>query len=261
MIGITALMSVATSYLAWYLERHETRMVYPFAATYAAPVDIGEPRLIEPRFRQSDGTSVILWRAEAMDGKPTIVYFPGNSGGLKDRVTRFQQLLDAGYGLVAVAYRGSSGSGGTPSEALLTADARAIVKAETARPLVLYGESLGTSLAVKLAAEGHSNGVVLEAPFTSIVDVVAVQFPLDQLDALMTQRWSSLSHAPTLRQPLLVVHGTEDRIVPITLGEELFAAAGSTSKRFLRIEGRGHTELWTPDMRHALHGFLDGVSD
>ena len=146
-----------------------------------------------------------------------------------------------------------------PNEAVLTADARAIAAAEDSAPLVLFGESLGTSLAVKLAAQGFGDAVVLEAPFTSIPDVVNAQFPLDDLDHLLTQRWASLGHVGAVRQPLLVIHGSADRIVPIDLGEELFAAAGSDRKRFLRIEGRGHTGPWSDEMRRELIVFLDGL--
>ena len=248
---LAAVLIAASSYMTWYLERYEMKMVYPFDAAYATPA--------ETRFRQSDGTSLVVWRAEAAAGKPTLLYFPGNAGALRDRTARFSALIDAGYGLVAVAYRGSSGSEGMPDEAVLTADAHAIAEAEVARPLVLYGESLGTALAVKLAAQGFGDAVVLEAPFTSIVDVVEAQFPLDDLDHLLTQRWVSLGHVPMVRQPLLVIHGTKDKIVPISLGERLFEAAGSPSKRFLRIENKGHSELWTPEMRRELAAFLDGL--
>ncbi len=257
--SVAALVIFASSYMAWYLERFETKMVYPFDSTYATPVEAGEPRLVESWFEQADGTKVVVWTAQAATGKPTILYFSGNAGNLQSRVARFSIFLDAGYGLVAPAYRGSSGSEGAPDEAALTADALAIAAPIAAQPLVLYGESLGSALAVKLAAQGIGDAVVLEAPFTSIVDVVEVQFPLDELSTLLTQRWISLDHAPAVEQPLLVVHGTEDRIVPIELGLRIFNAFGSVDKTFLKLDGHGHTGLWTPEMRDALVSFLEDL--
>ena len=108
-----AVLIAATSYFAWYLERFELAMVYPFDDTYATPEEAGEARLQEARFNTSDGEELILWQAAAAEARPTLLYFPGNAGGLKDRADRFSELIDRGYGVVALAYRGSSGSSGS----------------------------------------------------------------------------------------------------------------------------------------------------
>jgi len=253
----TAVLFAATSYFAWYLEQHETAMVYPFDATYATPADAGEGRLSESRIKTEDGETLILWRAKAAPDKPTILYFPGNAGGLKDRSQRFSKLLDRGFGLVAMSYRGSSGSGGSPDEQVLTNDAHAIAALETARPLVLYGESLGTAIALRVAAKGVGDAIILEAPFTSFIDIVAAQYPRDDLGGLLTQHWNSRSAARDIRQPLLVIHGDVDKVIPIALGLEIFEVAGSTDKDFLEVTGEGHRTLWTVDMKRRLFAFLD----
>ena len=137
----------STSFLAHYLQQYERAMVYPFDQTYVTPAQAGEARLVEQRFPTGDGEMLVVWRAKAERGRPTIVYFPGNAGGLKDRAERFKRLLDRGYGLVALAYRGSSGSSGKPDETLLISDALRVVTREAA-PVVLYGESLGAAIAI-----------------------------------------------------------------------------------------------------------------
>lgn len=250
------LMILSTSYFAWYFQTHETAAVYPFDASYASPVDAGEARLIEQRLNTDDGENLIIWRAAPAPGKPTIVYFSGNAGGLKDRTDRFAQLLDAGYGLIAPAYRGSSGSTGNPNEMALLDDAARIVGAEKT-PLVLYGESLGTAVAIRLAADGFGSAVVLEAPFTSITDLVSMQFPSEDLSELITQKWESAAHAPDLNQPLLVIHGSDDRTVPIAMGRQIFDVAGSRDKAFLEVARAGHSGLWTPHARATLFAFFD----
>lgn len=202
----TTLLFLATSYLAWYLERFETAMVYPFDATYTSPQVAGEARLIETRIATPDGEILVMWRAQAQPGRPTILYFSGNAGALKDRADRFRRLIDRGYGVTALAYRGSSGSSGRPEEILLTEDALALARAEAGRPMILYGESLGTALAIKLAASGLGDAVVLEAPFTSIADLVENQYPDETLEHLITQRWDSFRSVPDVSQPLLVIH-------------------------------------------------------
>ncbi len=114
----TALLILSTSYVAWYMEQHEHMAVYPFDATYATPEAAGEPHLNEAVFNADDGAKLILWQAAAQPGRPTVLYFSGNAGTLKDRAERFHRLIDRGFGVIAPAYRGSSGSAGKPEEAL-----------------------------------------------------------------------------------------------------------------------------------------------
>lgn len=252
----TALFVLSTSYVAWYYQQFETRAVYPFDATYATPTDAGVPSLVEEKLVTDDGETLVIWHAEAAPGKPTVLYFSGNAGGLKERASRFQTLITGGFGLIAPAYRGSSGSTGTPTEELLLRDARNIAARETTKEFVLYGESLGTAIAIRLAAEGNGTRVALEAPFTSIPALVMVQHPSENLDHLITQRWESDQHISRVTQPLLVIHGDRDHLVPFVMGEEIFDTASSAHKSLLRIEGAGHSELWAEPMLSDLFAFF-----
>lgn len=253
----TMLIILATSYFAWHFERFETSVIYPFDDAYETPAGAGEPRLHETRFVTTDGEELILWRSAPKAGRPMILYFPGNAGGLKDRVERFSRLIDRGYGVTALAYRGSSGSTGRPDEMALIGDALAVSINETARPLVLYGESLGTAVAIKLASRGVGDAVVLEAPFTSIVALIEQQHPSEDVDHLITQRWESLEHAASVRQRLLVIHGSEDSLVPVHMGRAIFHGAGSTDKTFLEVDGGRHSDLWSTEMLATLYNFLE----
>ena len=253
----SALFVLTTSYFAWYFEHHELTAVYPFDATYVSPASAGEPRLRESLFETHDGERLILWRAKAAPGKPTVLYFSGNAGGLKSRSDRFRDLIDQGFGVIAPAYRGSSGSTGQPDEAVLVADARAIARSEAHSDLVIFGESLGSAVAIRLAAEGIGRKLVLEAPFTSIPDLVLAQHPTEDLDHLITQRWENRPYASRITQPLLIVHGDNDRQVPIAMGETIFNAAASKEKRLFRVVEKGHARLWVPEVRSVVLDFLD----
>lgn len=253
----STLLILATSYFAWYLERFETTVIYPFDATHTSPATAGEPRLIETRFATGDGEMLVIWRVDARPGRPTLLYLPGNAGALKDRAERFSGLIDRGYGVTALAYRGSSGSTGTPDETLMTDDAQSVARSLNARPLILYGESLGTAVAIKLAGAGLGDAVILEAPFTSIVQLFENRYPHETLDDLITQKWDSLTGMPDVLQPLLILHGSDDKVVPIRMGRTLYAEAGSVEKSFVEIEGAGHAEEWTPQAQAALFDFLD----
>ncbi|MCG6882855.1 MAG: alpha/beta hydrolase [Silicimonas sp.] len=246
---------LSTSYAAWYLERFELAAVYPFDKTYSTPLDAGAPDLTETATDTADGARLVIWRAEARDGLPTVVYFSGNAGSLKDRVSRFRRLAERGFGIVAPAYRGSSGSTGQPDEALLVEDARRIA-GTLSGTVVLYGESLGAAVAIQVASAGIGDAVVLEAPFTSITDLVATQFPTEDLGDAITQRWDSLAAVGALRQPLLIIHGDADRIVPVEMGQRIFDAAGSADKAFISAPGHGHTTLWASDLQGPLFDFL-----
>ena len=253
----SALFVLTTSYVAWYFEHHERSAVYPFDATYVTPDTAGEPRLSEISHNTDDGEQLVVWTAEAAPGKPTVLYFSGNAGGLQQRSDRFRDFIDQGFGIVAPAYRGSSGSTGLPEEHRLVADAQAIARDVTTENLVIYGESLGSAVAIRLASENIGSRIVLEAPFTSIPALILAQHPAERLDHLITQRWDSQQHIAAVTQPLLVVHGERDRMVPIEMGEAIFGEAGSTDKRMLTVVNKGHAGLWTPEVMAEVFEFLD----
>lgn len=251
----TLFMVLTTSYVEWYIQNFELSAVYPFDATYVVPDEAGVPRLEEARLATPDGADLVVWRVAPEAGRPTILYFCGNAGTLRDRAERFRDLTGEGYGLIAPAYRGSSGSTGKPEERVLIEDARRIAAAIDG-PLVLYGESLGAAVAIRLAAEGIGERMVLEAPFTSITELVSAQFPAEDLAPLITQRWDSLGVVGEVRQPMLVIHGEADTVVPFDMGARIHDAAGSAEKRLIAVPELGHSGLWTVEVRRQLGVFL-----
>ncbi|WP_137700172.1 alpha/beta hydrolase [Marimonas lutisalis] len=245
------------------IDRIEQDMVFGFDGTRVAPAAAGERRLREVIF-PSGGHNLILWVAAPKPGKPVILYFHGNAGNLALRSGRFRRFLDRGYGVVAMGYRGSSGSGGRPSEVALIFDARRLFArindyAGNA-PVVIYGESLGTGVAVGMLADSRKMpaGVILEAPFTSIRDVALSAYPeMESLVDRMRAKFDSLSKAGALRAPLLVLHGDRDAVIPISQGRQLFAAAPARIKTFLTVPGGGHTDLWRSDTLPVMWRFID----
>ncbi len=254
----------------WFgLGKIETEMVYPFDPSHQSPFSVGLGNITERKI-QTDGQTLIVWTHPARSGKPTILYFHGNAGNLANRAGRFHHFIDRGYGIVAPAYRGSSGSTGKPSEKALTKDARQIylnlgklISGLTAETVVIYGESLGTGVALKLAAlpdTPQPAAVVLEAPYTSLPDVVLHLYPqMQPIVFRMKNIWHSLTHARSLTAPLLVLHGTEDRLIPLEMGRRVYAAAPSTSKQFIALASAGHNDVWRSDSMPMLWRFIDQV--
>ncbi|MBU2980736.1 alpha/beta hydrolase [Lentibacter algarum] len=253
----------------------EQKMIYPFDSTRVSPAKAGVPNLTEKTL-EVDGAQLVTWVAAPRGGKPVILYFHGNAGNLANRAGRFRRFTERGYGLVAMAYRGSSGSTGTPSQKAITADVRTLYRhldrvLKSDNPRVLYGESLGTGVVILglLASAvtdaekgaGPPAAVVLEAPYSSILDVALGMSPqLEPLSKFLTSTWESAANARYIKSPLLVIHGTEDAFIPIAQGRKVFAAAATNDKQFLAVKGGGHTDLWRSDVLPHLWRFIDRSS-
>lgn len=193
-----------------------------------------------------DGERLVAWWKPPEIGRAVVVYFHGNGGSLWNRRERARALTATGRGLLMVSYRGYSGSTGTPSEEGLRIDARTaydfVAKPYEPSRVVLYGESLGTGVAVRLASEREVGGLILDAPYTSTAAVAAARFPFAPVSILMRDQYRSVEIIKDVKAPILIMHGTADRVIPFAFGEELHAAAPEP-KRFVRFEGQGHTTL------------------
>lgn len=235
------------------LGRIERAMLYPFDGSIAAP-----PAGVTEAVWERDGEELVLWLAEPRSGQPVIVYFQGNAGNLGNRAARFDIFVEAGFGLIALSPRSAGGSTGTPSEAALTQDASALLQdvaawIPSAAPsrVIVYGESLGTAVAIAALSQDETRaaGLILEAPFASIPEIARASGLIpDSLVPRIQDRWPSLERAAQLTLPLLVLHGTEDDVVPFAQGQSVFSAAPSRTKDFIRVSGAGHSDLWRSDV-------------
>jgi fermentation-respiration switch protein FrsA (DUF1100 family) len=223
------------------------------------PAAAGLPQASEEVLTTPDGEKVVIWHVPAKDDRPTVLYFQGNGGSLRLRAGRFQGLTADGTGLVALSYRGYGGSSGRPSEAGLIADARAAYAFVRARHepsrIVLWGESLGSGVAVALAAEQPVAKVVLEAPFTSAADVAASVYPFVPVRQLMKDQFRSDERIATVKAPVLIMHGRRDSVVPFALGEKLYSLVPGP-KRFVQFDGGGHEGLDSHGALAAVKKFL-----
>jgi uncharacterized protein len=232
-----------------------------------------DPRLVEPaevgldgfktvRLETPDGERLVAWHAPAPGGHPTIVYFQGNGLGLEARTERFRLFHRTGYGVLALGYRGYSGSSGTPSENGLvidgaTAAAFVLGNGVPRERLVYYGESLGTGVAVQLAGreETRPAAVILEAPFTSAADVARRHYWYTPVGLLMRDQFRSIEHIAAMAAPLFVLHGDADGVVPVVQGQTLFDAAGEPKEMMVVPGGRHGTPL-TPEIWGRMDAFL-----
>jgi fermentation-respiration switch protein FrsA (DUF1100 family) len=243
-LGLVALLYVAQRSMMYFPER-----------TRIAPAAAGLPTAEEVILDTDDGERVIAWHLAPRGDGTVVLYFHGNGGALRYRVERFRALTADGSGLVALSYRGYGGSTGSPTEAGLISDAAAAYAFAAARyapaRIVVWGESLGSGVAVALAAEHPVGRVVLEAPYTSAVDIAAATYPFAPVRLLMKDQFHSDLRIGNVAAPVLILHGERDTIIPIRFGERLYNLIKSP-KRFVRFRDGSHEDL-------AAHGAIEAA--
>ena len=192
------------------------------------------------------------WMAHENPAAPVILYLHGSRWNLTGSSYRIERWRAMGFTVLAIDYRGfGKSSGDLPSEAMTYVDARVAwnwLKAAVPDPgrRFIYGHSLGGAVAIDLAAAlpaGEAAGLITEATFTSIADIVASsQWGFLPVGPLLTQRFESMDKVARITLPKLFIHGTGDRIVPHPMSDRLFAAAAEP-KQLLKVEGGGHSNI------------------
>ncbi|WP_166417604.1 alpha/beta hydrolase [Cochlodiniinecator piscidefendens] len=241
----------------------ERWVIYPLDPTEVSPVDAGVPAMEVQTLSTTDGETLVLWVGPPRPGKPVIVYFQGNAGNLAIRAPRFRAFMDRGYGVIGFAYRGSSGSTGSPSQTHIETDiddflATLTTRIDTSGGVIFYGESIGTGAAIYAAMQYNAQALVLEAPFTSIPALLETHYPqFASAGPLLENQWPSLERIAELRTPLLILHGTHDTLIPHSMAEELLTASPASDKALFSVQGAGHTNVWQSNAQATLYRFLN----
>ncbi len=249
--------------LVFLLQR---QMMYPAGGVMTTPAEVGLSDVEEISVTTKDGLKLRSWYAAPAPGRPTVVYFHGNAGTIADRAHKARLFAGAGIGMLLVEYRGYGGNPGSPTESGLYADGRANLAwlaAQGGSPSswVLYGESLGTGVAVGLAWEQAEAGapvagLILEAPFTSMADAAQHHYPYLPARWLTRDRYPSLDRIPGVGAPLMIIHGLRDRVVPVGHGKRLFAAAREP-KQAVWLEHAGHNDVFDHDGGARVLAFIE----
>ena len=213
------------------------------------------------RLTTDDGETLVAWYVPANDGHPLILYFHGNGGALVDRILRFRALTASGWGILAIAYRGYGGSTGSPTQKGLMEDGKTAYLEARARGyhgdrIVLMGESLGTGVAIALAATHEAAALVLDSPYSSAVEVAAVHYAIFPVNWLMFDRFRSDLAIGEVHIPILFVHGDEDDVVPIGLARRLFELANEP-KTFMLVSGGKHLVLGLAEVFPRVRAWID----
>lgn len=226
-----------------------------------------------------DGLTLYGWHFAARQRANTqprriVLYFPGNAGCRRNRLADVADLTNLGCDVVIMDYRGYGENPGHPSEAMFHADAQKLWTAVRERlnyapgEIVLFGESLGGAVAIRLAAEmSRANtppaAVIVNSTFASMGDTVAWHYPCYPFRYLLLDPFPSVRRIPDLKCAFLQFHGTADETIPFAHGEKLFAAAPATGhevpKRFVKMAGAGHNMIAVTDMHEAVQSLLKAL--
>lgn len=261
-LGLSVLLYALVVAVFFFGQR---RLIYQPHRQTEVPGAWGAGALSTVLCRTEDGLELAGWyRAPPHEPQGTggalVVLFHGNAGHLGLRADKARAMLEAGHGVLLAGYRGYGGNPGTPSEQGLLTDGRAWLdfltrEGVSGSRLVLWGESLGGGIAVRLATERRVRAVILEAAFTSLTDVAASLYPWLPVRSMLLDRYDSLPRIGELRAPLLIVHGERDRIVPVKFGRALFDAAAEPKQAYWAEEG-GHNDLSRYGLLEAAVDFL-----
>ena len=194
----------------------------------------------------------------------TILFFHGNAGSLENRTYKLNHFKKLDVNFLIIAWRGFSGNKGKPSEEGLYEDARSAIKWLNAKGIqdkniILYGESLGTAIAIEVAQNEKFAGVILESPFTSMVNMGKKYYPFFPVSFLLKDRFESYKKINKISAPIFVMHGTVDKIVPYDMGKKIFELA-NPPKFFYSQEYGDHMVEYDEKLLLALTQFIQRLN-
>ncbi|MEM7617984.1 MAG: alpha/beta fold hydrolase [Pseudomonadota bacterium] len=210
-----------------------------------------------------DNLTLRGWFVKPQENKPTIVFFHGNASRHEASLWKSLPFVEEqGYGFLSVGYRGYGGNPGKPSEQGFYDDSRAFIDALkqsgiAEEDIILYGQSIGTGVAVQMATEyPNARAIILESPYTSLVDVAAAKYFFVPVRVLLKDRFDSFPKINQVKTPLLILHGKDDRIIPVSYGQKLFDAANEP-KKLIALDGIGHNDIPREGVYEAAIQFMN----
>lgn len=246
-----------------YLYYFQRSILYLPVKEMAGPKNYGLYKMDAVTLQTSDDLDITAWYAPPSHNEPVMLYFHGNAGNLGDRSEKLHFFLEKGFGVLAVSWRGYGNSEGSPSETGLYNDARAALKwlAEKGykpNDIFIYGESLGSGVAVQMATEFKAKAIILEAPYTSISDRAAQLYPYIPVKLLLKDHFDSISKIKNVEVPVMIFHGYRDTVMPISHSRKILAAANNPKEaRF--FDNVGHTDFNLAEIASITHEFVHRI--
>ena len=183
------------------------------------------------KIKTTDNIELLGWfhKKNLKDFK-TLVFFHGNAGSLENRIHKLNHLKDININFLIIAWRGFSGNSGKPSEKGLYQDGKSTInwlikKGLNEKDIILYGESLGTGVVTHLAQNKDFAGVILETPFTSMIDAAKKFYPFIPVKILLKDKFENNKKIQNIKSPILIMHSELDQIVPYSMDKAIYEIA------------------------------------
>ena len=191
----------------------------------------------------------------------TLLFFHGNAGELSNRIYKLNELNKLDINILLISWRGFSGNEGSPTEENLYKDAKAAIKWLNRKEvennkIILYGESLGTGVAVEIGKKNNFNSIILESPFTSMENAAKIYYPYLPVKLLLKDKYNSISKIKKITTPILIMHGKKDDIVPFSMGKELFEKANNPKYSYFTSDD-DHMMEFNDQILKSIKNFID----
>ena len=264
LLELLALPALAYAAIVGYLAARQRSFIFHPPAGRPDPVDMARAGFVPADGEGADGATPRFWISPAQaPGTPMVVFLHGNASTVADGAAKLAPLREAGFGVMLVEYPGYGGAPGKPTEDTILRQAGEALEALAhagigPERVVLWGESLGTGVATRLAVGRGVAGVILEAPFTSVADRAQEIYWWTPARWIVLDAFDNLSRIARIGAPLLVLHGERDETTPAAHGRRLLAAAAEPKRGVFFAEG-GHVDLAEHGMMREVLSFIDSL--
>ena len=217
------------------------------------------------KINTNDNIELLGWYHEKdLKKHKTIVFFHGNAGSLENRIHKLNHFREMDVNFLIIAWRGFSGNKGKPSEKGLYEDGKSAInwlldKGVKEKNIVIYGESLGTGVATHLSQNKNFGGLILETPFTSMIDAAKIFYPYIPVGLLLKDKFDNKSKIKNISIPVLIMHGEVDQIVPFFMGKKMYEIANEPKYSYF-TKHDNHMMEYDENLIKALNSFLKSIN-
>ena len=260
LIFVFALYLVATLSLYFFQRK---LLYYPTTNNYS-----GDPLVVlieKVKIKTKDNIELLSWyHKKNINDYKTILFLHGNAGSLENRIHKINHFKDMNINFLLLAWRGFSGNNGYPTEKGIYEDARSAVrwlknKGILEENIIIYGESLGTGVATEIAQNKNFAGIILESPFTSMVDAGKSQYPFFPIKLLLKDKYENDKKIKNIKSPILIMHGEVDKLVPFWMGKKMYELANEPKYSYFS-KNDDHMMEYSKDLLNELQKFIDSLN-
>ncbi len=217
------------------------------------------------KIKTQDNIELLSWyHNKNLNDYKTILFLHGNAGSLENRIHKINHFKDMNVNFLLISWRGFSGNKGKPTEKGLYEDARSAVewlqsKGVEESNIIIYGESLGTGVATEIAQNKNFAGVILESPFTSMIDAGKNKYPYLPVKFLLKDKYESNKKIKNIKRPILIMHGKVDNIVPFEMGKKMYELANQPKYSYFS-EYDDHMMEYNEKLLNVVNSFINSLN-